>query len=162
MSLIRCGTYLVGSEPSWLASIGTQRGELLSFIAANLLVLSVLTRKVEDSIFDTATTATIAAASVAYTAAISYFDPKNVTVAALFLLTTLPLLIALGFIAESIWRAVISAVVSYFVGLIVGVVAHLLFSLSINITAGIMLAFMLLSFFGSMYLTYAMEKKPGA
>ena len=143
---------LVGPEPRWLASIGKQRGELLSFIAANLIVLSILTRKVEDSIFDTARAASFAAVVVAYAVAVSYVNPENVIVASLFMLISMPLLTILGPITASFWKAAMCAVVSYFAGLIVGVVVHWLFSLSINITAGIMLAFMLLSFFGSMYL----------
>ncbi len=139
-------------EPSWLESIGEQNGELLSFIAANLLVLSILTRRAVDSAFDTAKIATIAAIIVAYAAAISYFDPENVSAASLFLLNALPLFISAGYLHESFWWVVVPAVVSFFVGLAAGSVALVLFSLSINITTGVMLVCMPLSFFGSMYL----------
>ena len=139
-------------EPSWLESIGEQKGEVLSFIAANLLVLSILTRRVEDSSFDTATMATIAAIIVGYAAAISYFDPENVSAAFLFLLNALPFLIASGYLSESFWWVVVPAVVSLFVGLAAGLLAYLLFSFSLNITTGVMLVCLPLSFFGSMYL----------
>ena len=140
------------AEPSWLESIGEQKGELLSFIAANLLVLSILTRRAVDSAFDTAKIATIAAIIVAYAAAISYFDPEDVSAASLFLLNALPLFISAGYLRESFWWVVVPAVVSFFVGLAAGLVALVLFSLSISITTGVMLVCMPLSFFGSMYL----------
>ena len=76
---------LVGSEPGWLKKIVNQKGELLSFIAANLFVLSILSRKVEDSVFDTERMATIAAVLVGYAAAISYFDPDKRNRSFLFL-----------------------------------------------------------------------------
>ena len=110
-----------GQHPGWMALLVHRKPELLAFLAANLILFSVLTNIDNAEGLNVEKVALIVGAVVGFAASLEFLSPSNLIEVLVVAFVLVPLFIALRVSIPFFWPLSLGMALSIVVGLLVGV-----------------------------------------